>query len=73
MRIIRTCSWCESANAMPPDGEAYCGSCFHRADLPRMLCDCARCSRAPVYRASPPSREEVEEAVNLMRDRRAAT
>jgi hypothetical protein len=37
----RTCSWCHTENVI--DGPTRCRSCGHRADLPRMDCDCDFC------------------------------
>ena len=42
MRRKVTCSWCHELNEMMP-GPASCNKCGHRADVPRMECDCRRC------------------------------
>ena len=34
----QSCSWCNTLN----EGK-YCRECGHRADLPRMWCDCSQC------------------------------
>lgn len=39
--ITRTmCSWCHEMSA-----DRDCENCGHRADLPRLDCDCAKCRR----------------------------
>jgi hypothetical protein len=43
--VKRTCSWCQALNACPVGVAVFCSECGHRADLPRMLCDCLRCRR----------------------------
>lgn len=44
MRTIITCSWCGDPH--PYDGRAaYCATCQHRADAPRLGCDCRFCRR----------------------------
>jgi hypothetical protein len=37
------CSWCHEANEVKDDRKVYCWSCAHRADVPRVECDCRRC------------------------------
>jgi hypothetical protein len=37
-----TCSWCHELNRVTP-GPTSCSNCGHRADLPRMSCDCPAC------------------------------
>jgi hypothetical protein len=41
----RTCSWCHRLNIIDPVAEQrrYCPDCGHRADVPRLECDCSRC------------------------------
>lgn len=42
IRITVNCSWCHEANEL--DGrKVYCWSCGHRADVPRVECDCRKC------------------------------
>lgn len=36
-----TCSWCHELNDVSTG--RFCTRCGHRADLPRMECDCPRC------------------------------
>jgi hypothetical protein len=36
----QSCSWCHELN---PLTARTCPSCGHRADLPRLACDCRRC------------------------------
>jgi hypothetical protein len=47
-RVLVSCSWCSHLNdvtASRKDGTpTFCGACRHRADLPRIDCDCAACS-----------------------------
>jgi len=46
MKILVTCSWCHESNEHRGDGlKTYCFSCGHRADVPRVDCDCRRCRR----------------------------
>lgn len=40
MHSTRSCSHCHAEN---PVGTTHCRSCGHRADLPRMGCDCPKC------------------------------
>ena len=40
MLTRRSCSWCHELNSVT---EYSCAECGHRADLPRMVCDCRRC------------------------------
>lgn len=40
---IRTCSWCHEANECPRGELVWCFNCGHRADVPRLLCNCMRC------------------------------
>lgn len=49
------CSWCGRFNAVAGRGWPTCGGCGHRADLPRIDCECERCARAwAAYLAAPP-------------------
>jgi len=45
MTISRSCSWCHKINALTVTGPSFCEQCEHRADLPRMNCDCPKCRR----------------------------
>jgi hypothetical protein len=40
MLTQQSCSWCHALNAVT---DHACAACGHRADLPRMACDCRRC------------------------------
>lgn len=40
-----SCSWCENLNA---EGRKFCANCGHRADLPRVKCDCPKCAHFTV-------------------------
>jgi hypothetical protein len=46
-RIRKSCPWCERENDVTKAAEhkvpAYCTNCHHRADVPRVLCDCSQC------------------------------
>lgn len=43
-KISVSCSWCHEPNELRPDGgKVYCWSCGHRADVPRVDCDCRKC------------------------------
>lgn len=39
----QTCSWCGVFNVVAWGRNNWCGSCGHRADVPRSACDCAKC------------------------------
>ncbi len=39
----QSCSWCHVSNVVRWGRKNYCGSCGHRADLPRSACDCQSC------------------------------
>jgi predicted Zn-ribbon and HTH transcriptional regulator len=45
MTTGRSCSWCRTCNAMLLVGPTFCRQCGHRADLPRLDCDCLACRR----------------------------
>ncbi len=40
--MIESCPWCHEGNELT-GGTDYCWNCDHRADVPRMQCDCWRC------------------------------
>ena len=40
---IRTCSWCHQGNECPQGELVWCANCGHRADVPRLLCNCTLC------------------------------
>ena len=42
-KVKQSCSWCHEANELNPEGKTYCWSCGHRADVPRVDCDCRKC------------------------------
>lgn len=48
MTTQRSCSWCHELNdvtaAALRGDPVFCARCGHRADLPRMNCDCATCA-----------------------------
>lgn len=43
--ISQSCSWCDELNEIPDERPVTCNNCGHRADRPRMFCDCARCAQ----------------------------
>jgi hypothetical protein len=43
MRTRVGCSWCHDWATVGAPPWPTCGGCGHRADVARMLCDCARC------------------------------
>jgi hypothetical protein len=45
MRVFVTCSWCHEANELDRVHKTFCFSCGHRADVPRIECDCRKCRR----------------------------
>ena len=44
MLIEKSCSFCHAVNRIPLGQRVLCEGCGHRADLPRLECDCERCS-----------------------------
>lgn len=45
-RYYRSCSWCHAENEVTPGlvlPPVFCNECGHRADLPRVACDCEKC------------------------------
>jgi hypothetical protein len=43
-KLILTCSWCNEANDKLKQAiKVFCWSCGHRADVPRVECDCRQC------------------------------
>jgi hypothetical protein len=42
----RSCSWCHEVNDVTA-GPGRCKVCGHRADVPRLECDCSRCQPRP--------------------------
>lgn len=44
MKLSVTCSWCHEPNDLRKDhGKVFCWNCGHRADVPRVQCDCRKC------------------------------
>ena len=44
MKVTLSCSWCHEPNDASLVGrKVYCWSCAHRADVPRVQCDCRKC------------------------------
>ena len=52
----RSCSWCHATNQMT-GGPVFCRDCGHRADVPRLDCDCPRCRQLayPPTEPDPPA------------------
>ena len=46
MRTGISCSWCHETNWVDSGCWPMCKNCGHRADAPRMECDCISCIRA---------------------------
>lgn len=43
-KITRPCPWCREENEVSLINlKVYCWSCGHRADVPRVQCDCRKC------------------------------
>jgi hypothetical protein len=43
-KLSVSCSWCHEFNELRNDGsKVYCWNCAHRADVPRVQCDCRKC------------------------------
>ena len=56
-----TCSWCHELNKLRHDGgRVFCWSCGHRADVPRVQCDCRKCRTSSI---------EIDIASNTARKR----
>lgn len=52
MKVLLDCPWCHEENELRKDragaggserGRVFCWSCAHRADVPRVQCDCRKC------------------------------
>lgn len=41
--VRQSCSWCHGMNVLAPGAVTFCTKCGHRADLPRINCDCPKC------------------------------
>jgi hypothetical protein len=41
---MQSCSWCNEVNELIPGEAIYCSHCGHRADVPRVQCDCVECT-----------------------------
>jgi hypothetical protein len=51
-----TCSWCHEQNELHPVHKTYC-ICGHRADVPRIECDCRLCRRRDKPQPAPEKRK----------------
>lgn len=51
--ITLTCSWCHEENEVRRGviTKVFCWSCAHRADVPRVECDCRKCRMQDVPQA----------------------
>ena len=66
MRRKVSCSWCHELNEMK-QGPTLCVKCGHRADIPRLECDCRSCfpvgevarKQVPSARETVANRKEV--------------
>jgi hypothetical protein len=46
-----SCSWCHHMNNLDDPTVRHCANCGHRADVPRLDCDCPKCRPTPDRRA----------------------
>ncbi len=53
MRTFRLCSWCRHDNELHAGERVRCHVCSHRADVPRLCCDCPMCGPTPRPRPEP--------------------
>lgn len=54
MRVTQTCSWCHEPNDVETHTngrKTFCWSCGHRADVPRVQCDCRVCRQHGIPKA----------------------
>lgn len=63
MRYRVTCGWCNRLVDVTT-GPTTCPHCFHRADLPRLDCTCARCAGSVPWIEV--SDEAIEEALRAL-------
>lgn len=40
---IRKCGWCGEYNECPRGELCWCANCGHRADVPKLICNCLAC------------------------------
>jgi hypothetical protein len=73
----KSCSWCHAVNVVgsivrgvPIPSPKACGTCKHRADVPRAECDCEQCTRPYVPPVNTP--EELLAALELLNAGRLA-
>lgn len=62
--IRRTCSWCHEINELR-DGPTACIACGHRADVPRICCDCRLCAQPYRPPAGLPTEAELNDVLDL--------
>ena len=53
-RVLRSCGWCHAMNKLASDAQGRllptnCTECGHRVDLPRLHCDCVKCTPKPLF------------------------
>ena len=53
-----SCSWCHESSDAQAGRKLFCWSCGHRADVPRMECDCRKCRVQHIPKA-PGNRERA--------------
>lgn len=58
----RTCSWCHHANECPRGELVWCTNCGHRADVPRLLCNCMKCLAPKQHKLYATARERIARA-----------
>lgn len=56
----QSCSWCHSTNSLDHPQVRFCSECGHRADLPRMECDCPQCTATPALRQAQAQRDMAD-------------
>jgi hypothetical protein len=66
MTTSRSCSWCHTMNVLVAGQPVSCVACEHRADLPRMDCDCPKCRRFETPRDVDNKRLIVGDAVKFL-------
>lgn len=62
-----SCSWCHEMNSLDQPAPVVCVSCGHRADVPRVDCDCPKCRPTDEDRARQKAEREADMAELLRR------
>jgi len=65
---LAMCSFCHAANHVGGPGWPFCYRCRHRADVPVLACDCARCRRLTSVDLGALAAGPDESGVDLNRD-----